>query len=116
MNLGIGLALVLLISLAGNAWLTNSRDDALTKVATLETDLRNARALEKQCSDSVDALEKEAKATKQANARAVAAAREESKGRQARGQETLSKGRSVPSDECASVEALFDDWYANRVK
>lgn len=114
MNILIGLGVALLISLGSNLWLIDSRGDALTKVTVLETDLRNARALEKQCSDSVDALEKEAKAAKVANARALAAARKASEGRQATGQQTLSTGRSVPADECASTEALIDGWFMQR--
>lgn len=107
---GVALA----VSLAGNLWLFNSRDNVLKANATLENQVRYSDALSKQCNDSVEVLEKEAAASKKANAKAVEAARRTSQGKQAAGQQTLSTGRSVPTDECASIDRLVDDWYTRR--
>lgn len=116
MNALIGLAIALVISMVGNVWLFNSRDGVIEAKAEIERDLRNSRALEKQCSDSVAILEEEAKARQKANAAALKAAREAAKGKTATGQQTLSTARSVPADECASTEKLLSDWFNQRSK
>ena len=116
MNALIGLAIALAVSMAGNLWLFNSRDNVIAAKAEADRDLRNSRALEKQCSDSVEVLEKEAQARKKANAEALKAARTAAQGKVALGQQTLSTARSVPADECASTEALLNDWFKQRAK
>lgn len=116
MNALIGVGIALAISLAGNLWLFNSRDNVIVAKAEADRDLRNSRALEKQCSDSVAVLEAEAIAAKKRNAAALKAAQDAAKGKTTLGQQTLSTARSVPADECASTDALLNDWFKARAK
>lgn len=110
----IGLGIALAISAAGNLWLFDSRDDALQANGQLQTALEGAQETGKLCSRSVASLDEQAKLAAAKAVLDIAAAREASKGKQTSGQATLSKPRSVPTDECKSVESLLDDWYKNR--
>ncbi len=107
MNLLLAMGIALAVSIAGNIWLIDSRGDIAAQLAS-------SKEVGKMCSDSVGRLEDEAKADKKAATAAVAAARKESKGKQASGMTTLSKAPSNPASACASVDTLVDEWYQMR--
>jgi hypothetical protein len=59
MNVTIGLAIALGLSILSNLWLFNSRDTALAEVATQKAANTQLEAVGNACSTSVDALAKD---------------------------------------------------------
>jgi hypothetical protein len=116
MNILLTMGIALAISIAGNLWLFNSRDTALKRVGEITVARNVADETAQICNRSVAQLEADAKAAKAASEQAVAAARDTAKGKQATGLATLSKPRSNPSNDCASIETLTNEWFATRVK
>ncbi|MFN9471049.1 hypothetical protein [Acidovorax sp.] len=120
-------AVVLLLSLAGNAVLgwayLEQRDQAAAaqakaaaSLATATTQRDQARADATACSDATEALRELADRRTAAAAPARAAAASTARMHQARADATLSLQPSKPADLCASMQAMGDEWLQGRAK
>lgn len=104
--------------LLGWAWLS-VRDDATTaraELVSMQQQRDGARQAAQACSDATEGLGRLAdqRAAEAAPARAAAAG--QAAALNARADYTLGTAPAVPSDSCASLQALGSDWLKGRVK
>lgn len=116
MSITQGLAILLAISMLGNAWLgkvwLGARDDLA--VATTERD--NARGAATACSDGVEALADVAATRKAEAAAARAKAAQLANKHQAAAQRELATPATVPGNDCQSAADRAQRWLVNRGK
>lgn len=114
MNVLIGLAIALALSILGNILLWSSRDEAIQETAQVQSALKQSRDVAQTCSDSVQALKDKADA-----AEAIAALAREANNKAAdektiKGTRTLQVQPSTPGNECKSTTDLLRSWHSQR--
>ena len=111
-----GMAIILLISLAANAFVGRAYLAARDTATTAEHQRDQARSDATACSDATEDLRDLAVKRAKAAAPARAAAASAAQGLQARADYTLRLRPSNPADVCASMQALGDEWLQGRAQ
>ena len=114
MNALIAVLIALGLSLAGNAFLWNSRDNAIEKAAEHKSAFERAAQAAKECSDGVTAIQEKAAERVKAAMTAIAAAQKRADKSEAKAQTILGTQPAVPSDACKSAELLNQSQIAAR--
>lgn len=109
-----GLVGVLLLSLAGSAWLFNSRDEVKTELATAQSDLRQSRAAGEACNRSIEKLETVAKEKADAAKPGIDKAKAGVVEGQKKAQVIMSTAPSKPGDDYASAVDRATNWLKGR--
>ena len=107
MNPTLILGIVLAISLAGNAFLFHSRDNAIEEKASAQTAMAGYKGASEACSKSVDTLADKGKERHVAMLAALTAEADRIKGLQHDALETMRAKPSDPKDLCASLERYW---------
>lgn len=104
----------LVLSILGNIWLYNSKDDLRDKLTVANQSARIAGSAAMNCSNSVDQLKREAidaqREAAEATERAEALARQKT----VKGTQTLQRQPSTPGDMCKSTSDLLQQWRRER--
>lgn len=101
------LGLLLALSMAGNAWLFNSRDAALEAKAKAETAYAGAMSAANLCSASVDDLAEKGRTRHAEIMKRLAAQSGQVRALEQASIEALQARPSDPSDLCASLDAYL---------
>lgn len=110
------LAIALVLSLLGNAWLGHSYLGQRDTAVEAKTDVKHIAGAAQECSQGTEQLQQQGK-QREADAapkRAAAAAKADEHNRTA--DRILTTPPAVPGDACASAQAELDSWWAGREK
>ena len=105
-----GVATLLVISLAGNAWQHRSAGKTLERAVTAENDLKSTKNAAKLCSDSVRALKDEADKAEKAAKLDIDKAKLEADERVKKARKIVITPPSVPGDDCRSALDRAREW------
>jgi mannitol-specific phosphotransferase system IIBC component len=109
-----GLAIALLASLIGNAWLFSTVMAQSEEIGAAQEQAENAKGAASACSKGVDELKTKAKKQAEAARVALKAAHDAATQAGRRADTERSRPQAVPGDACASAEVETRDWLAGR--
>lgn len=98
------------VSLGGNAYLWNERDDALSDLATVTAERNQAKGAAETCSRSVESLETAAQEAAATAAPLIVIAKKEETARQTKAQVILATPPSKPGDDYTSAKERAIKW------
>lgn len=101
------LILLLLLSLAGNAWFWHERDSLMQREATVTQLQADTKASAKACSDSVDSLAEQGRIRGAALAKALAAVAPKVAELQKEQFDVLKRKPDNPGDLCGSLQRFL---------
>ena len=109
-----GLAIALLASLIGNAWLFSTVTAQSEEIGQAQEQAENAKGAAMACTEAVGELERRAAKQAKAAREALRAADDSAKQSGQRADAERSRPQAVPGDACASAEVETRDWLAGR--
>lgn len=105
------LALLLALSVAGNAFLGNAYLGQRDRAVTGEVKTDQVTVVAQECSKGVDELVVRADERKKANAANADKAKRQAVGLRERADAILAAPASSPADACKSAQSRVDDWW-----
>lgn len=114
MNVIIGLAIALAVSLAGNAWLFWTVSDQREEIGAVNADKANITAAAQACSDGVADIQKQSQLQIELAQKQITAARQAATQANRRADRERNRPQAVPGDECASAAVESREWLRSR--
>lgn len=114
MSLNVGLGVLLVASIAGNALLFNALGEARDRATRADAGRRTAVGAAQTCSNYVGKLSRDAKNRAEAAKPLIAAAAANATEANRRADAEVTRAPAVPGDACASAEAENREWLQKR--